>query len=210
MLAAAVPARTGDSVLELGSGAGTASLCLAARIPDISVTGAEIESDLVRISNQNATANRMGDRVVFVTVDVMDLPLDMKRDYAHVICNPPFHSGDGDQSPDAARAIATHDDGSLRAWLDVGVKRTASGGTFTAIVRADRLGETLAALPQAGLRLFPLWPRAGQAAKRLIVQMRKGSRAPLELCAGLVLHEDDGSYTNEADLVLRGAKGLTF
>jgi tRNA1(Val) A37 N6-methylase TrmN6 len=90
------------------------------------------------------------------------------------------------------------------------MKRTASGGTFTAIVRADRLSETLIALPQTGVRLFPLWPRVGQAAKRVIVQLRKGSRAPQELCAGLVLHEEDGTYTGEAELVLRGAKGLEF
>jgi tRNA1(Val) A37 N6-methylase TrmN6 len=210
MLAAAVPARMGDMVLELGSGAGTASLCLAARIPEISITGAEIESDLVGTSNHNATANQMGDRVVFVTVDALDLPTDMKRDYDHVMCNPPFHGDDGERSPDEARALATHDEGSLATWLDVGVRRTASGGTFTAIVRADRLSETLMALPQTGLRLFPLWPRAGQAAKRVIVQLRKGSRAPQELCPGLVLHEEDGTYTREAELVLRDAKGLEF
>jgi len=210
MLAAAVPAHAGDIVLELGSGAGTASLCLAAHIPEISITGAEIESDLVSISNQNATTNQMGDRVVFVTVDVLNLPQDMKHDYDHVMCNPPFHGDDGERSPDEARALATHDDGSLSGWLNVGVKRTASGGTFTAIVRADRLGEALTVLPQTGLRLFPLWPRAGQAAKRIIVQLRKGSRAPQDLCAGLVLHREDGTYTDEADLVLRGAKGLEF
>jgi len=210
MLAAAVPARAGNTVLELGSGAGTASLCLASRIADLTITGAEIESDLVRLSNQNSTANQLGDRVVFVTVDVLDLPGDMKHDYDHVMCNPPFHGDEGERSPDEARALATHDGGSLATWLGVGVKRTASGGTFTAIVKADRLSETLAALPQTGLRLFPLWPCAGQAAKRIIVQSRKGSRTPLELCAGLVLHKEDGTYSGEAELVLRGAKGLEF
>lgn len=210
VLAAAVPAWAGDNALELGSGAGTASLCLAARVPDLAITGAEIESELVRISNANATANQLGDRVVFVTVDVLDLPPDMKRDYDHVFCNPPFHGAEGDHSPDGGRARATHDDGTLEAWLRVGVARVASGGTFTAIVRADRLTETLAALPETGVRLFPLWSRAGQCAKRIIVQARKGSRAPLELLAGLVLHKEDGSYTDEADAVLRGQCALTL
>jgi tRNA1Val (adenine37-N6)-methyltransferase len=208
MLAAAVPAHAGDSILELGSGCGTASLCLAACIADISITGAEIESDLVRLSNANATANRLSDRVVFVTVDVLDLPADMKRDYDHVICNPPFHGMDGERSPDELRAGATRDDGFLVEWLRVGTKRTASGGTFTCIVRADRFGETLAALPKTGLRIFPLWPRHGDAAKRVIVQLRKGSGAAPELLAGLVLHRDDGSYTDEADAVLRGQARL--
>jgi tRNA1(Val) A37 N6-methylase TrmN6 len=208
MLAGSIPATSGNTVLELGSGAGTASLCLAERMADISVVGAEIETELVRISNGNATANRLGDRVVFVTVDVLDLPSDMKRDYDHVFCNPPFHGTQGERSPDDARALAMQDEGALAAWLNVGTKRTASGGTFTAIVRADRLTETLAALPEMGVRVFPLWPRAGQSAKRVIVQVRKGSRAPLELLAGLVLHKDDGSYTDEADAVLRGERAL--
>ena len=210
MLAAAVPATAGNRLLELGSGAGTASLCLADRIPNITVTGAEIESELVRISNSNATANHLGDRVVFVTVDVLDLPSDMRRDYDHVFCNPPFHGGDGERSPDDDRARATQDEGALAAWLSVGIKRVASGGTFTTIVRADRMTETLAALPEAGVRIFPLWPRAGHSTKRIIFQVRKGSRAPLELLAGLILHKDDGSYTEEADAVLRGERALAL
>ena len=208
MLAAAVPAKPGDEVLELGSGSGVASLCLAARIAGVTVTGAEIESGVTGLSNRNATANQLGDRAVFVTVDVFDLPVDMRRDYDHVFCNPPFHGSEGERSPDSARAAATHDDGMLAEWLSVGVKRTTSGGTFTCIIRADRLGEALAALPAAGVRVCPLWPRAGESAKRVILQLRKGSRAPLELLGGLALHRDDGLYTEQADAILRGKKGL--
>jgi tRNA1(Val) A37 N6-methylase TrmN6 len=208
MLAAALPAGPGDVVLELGSGAGAASLCLAARVPDVQVVGAEIESELVTLSNQSAAANGLGGRVVFVTVDVLDLPADMKRDYGHVFCNPPFHLGSGERSPDALRAGALHDDGALGDWLGIGAKRTVSGGTFTAILRADRLGEALAVLPPTGVSVFPLHPRAGEPAKRVIVQLRKGSLAPLAMRHGMVLHEADGSYTAEAEAVLRGDAAL--
>lgn len=208
MLAAAVPARPGDSVLELGSGAGTASLCLAARVDGVSIAGAEIDSDWVTLSNGNATANGFEGRVVFVTVDALELPADMKRDYDHVICNPPFHGADGDESPDARRAAATHDDGLLAEWLGIGVRRTVPGGTFTCILRADRMGEALAALPSLGVRVLPLWPRAGVAAKRVILQVKKSARSPLVLLAGLVLHEADGGYTPEADAILRGERRL--
>ncbi|HXC56438.1 MAG TPA: DUF2007 domain-containing protein [Rhizomicrobium sp.] len=210
MLAAAVPAEAGEAVLELGSGAGTASLCLAARAAGVTVTGAEIESELVTLANGNATQNGLGDRVVFVTVDALALPSDMRRDYAHVLCNPPFHGADGEQSPDALRAEAMHDDGQLAAWLGVGVRRTAAGGTFTAILRADRMGEALAALPQAGVGVYPLWPRAGAPAKRVLLQVKKNSRTPLALLPGLVLHQEDGSYTSEADAVLRGETAIAW
>ena len=209
MLAAAVPAAAGDEVLELGSGAGTASLCLAARVAGVRAVGAEVESELVTLSNENATVNAMGERVMFVTVDALDLPADMKRDYDHVMCNPPFHAG-GEVSPDEMRAGALHDAGELAQWLSVGVKRAAPGGTFTAILRSDRLGEALAALPSTGVSVYPLHPHAGEAAKRVIVQVRKASRAPFQMLHGLVLHAADGAYTAEADAVLRGERGLTL
>jgi tRNA1(Val) A37 N6-methylase TrmN6 len=208
MLSAAVPARAGDTVLELGSGAGTASLCLAARIADVRVVGAEIESELVTLASGNAADNGFDARVVFVTADALDLPSEMKRDYAHAMCNPPYHGTGGEQSPDAMKAGATHDDGELAAWLTVGVKRTAPGGTFTCILRADRMGEALAALPATGVSVFPLYPRAGEAAKRVILQAKKGARAPLAMLAGMVLHEADGAYTAAADAVLRGEAGI--
>jgi len=106
------------------------------------------------------------------------------------------------------QALALQDGGRLADWLALGLKRTASGGTFTAILRADRLAEALAALPERGVAVFPLWPRAGQPAKRVILQVRQGARTPLQVLAGLVLHAADGTYTAEADAVLRQGAGL--
>jgi len=208
MLAAAIPAKAGNEVLELGAGAGTASLCLAWRVPDCAVTGVEIDEALVDLANRNAAANEFEARTHFVRADVLALPREMKRDFAHVFCNPPFHHAEGDSSPDAARSRALMDAGRLRDWLRTGLKRTASGGTFTAILRADRLGEALANLPERGVAVFPLWPRADSPAKRIIVQVRKGSNHPLALLPGLVLHEDDGRSTAAADAILREGAAL--
>ena len=204
MLAAAVPARAGDNVLELGAGAGVASLCLAARVDLCRITAVEIDAELAGLIRQNAQSNRAA--VEAVCADVFDLPSELKREFAHVFCNPPFHEGEA--SPDAARDRALRDTGRLADWMETGVRRTVSGGTFTTIIRADRLGEALAALPATGIAVFPLWPRAGEQAKRVIVQATKGARAPLALLGGLVLHEADGRYTREADAVLRDGAAL--
>lgn len=199
MLAAAVPARDGDDVLELGAGVGTASLCLAARVR-CSVVGVEIDPVLTRLAEENAR----GAAARFVQGDVFDLPPELKRDFAHVFCNPPFHEGEA--SPDPARDKALRDEGRLGDWLELGLRRTS--GTFTTIVRADRLGEALARLPARGVAIFPLWPRAGTAAKRVLLQARKGSGAALALLPGLVLHEVDGRYTEAADAILRDGGAL--
>jgi tRNA1(Val) A37 N6-methylase TrmN6 len=208
MLAAAVPARSGEAALELGAGAGTASLCLAHRIENLTVAGLEIDERLANIANTNAAANDMDGRVLFIAGDALDPPAALRRPFDHVFCNPPFH--EGEVSPDAARARALQDDGRLAGWLAAGLKRTVSGGTFTAILCSDRLGEALAALPERGLSIFPLWRRVGEPAKRVIVQVRQGSRAPLRLLPGLALHAAEGRYTPEADAVLRDGASLAL
>ena len=207
MLAAAVP--DGITALELGAGAGTATLCLAARRKNMAITGLEIDPDLVKLANENAAANGMTDRVRFAAANIFALPLAFKRDYDCVFLNPPFH-GEGQTPPVPERVRALMDNGTLSDWLEAGMKRVASGGSLTAILRADRLNEALTALPLGGIRVLPLWPRTGEAARRVLVQARKASRAPLQLLPGLALHDETGAYTPDADAILRGERALAL
>ena len=208
MVAAAIPALEGDEVFELGSGAGTASLCLAARVPACRVFGIDVVQDLVELARENARTNHMESRVHFVQGNALDLPVDYRRSFDHVFCNPPYHGREGNPSPNTKRALALQDENRLGDWLAAGLRRVVSGGTLSAIIRADRLGEALHALPPRGIAILPLWPRAGEAAKRVIVNTTMNSRAPLALLAGLVLHEEDGRYTEQAEAVLRHAGSL--
>lgn len=211
MLAAAVPANRGEEVLELGAGVGTASLCLASRIENLMVAGIEIDPALVKLANANAAENGMDARVSFVAGDALAPPEELRQQFDHVFCNPPFHGEENQSSPDEGRALALHDDEvHLAEWFAAGLKRTAPGGSLTVILRADRLSEALCALPQRGVAIFPLWPRAGVPAKRILVQARPGARTAFAILPGLVLHEAEGGYTKEADAVLRDGGSLAL
>ena len=177
MLAAAVPAKPGKTILELGAGAGTASLCLASRALGVSIIGVEIDAALAALANENAKSNGVDARVRIAAGDVFDLPKELRRDFAHVFCNPPFHDDNGEVSPDASRDRALRDKGKLCDWIELGLKRVESGGTFTAIVRADRLSEALARLPERGVSLFhcgraPANPQNGSSFRRSKVRAR--------------------------------------
>src|SRR6185503_18916600 len=103
LLAAAVPAKAGETALELGAGAGTASLCLAARVPGVAVTGVEIDQGLAALAGKNAAAS--GFEARFEAADVFALPAALKRDFDQVFATPPLH-GEGAVPPDPARARA--------------------------------------------------------------------------------------------------------
>lgn len=210
MLAAAVPGKPGDEVLELGCGAGIASLCLVARIADCHVTGVEIAPELVALAEKNAHANGWAARVAFEMADVLRLPNHLRKSFDHVFCNPPFHLSSDEVSPNADRARALSDRDGLHDWIIAGLARVGPGGTLTLIIRADRLREVLRSAPHEASTIFPLWPRQGEPAKRVVLQIVKDSRAQLRLAAGLVLHEHDGRYTPQAERILRGGGSLAL
>lgn len=211
LLAAAVPAKAGERILELGSGAGIASLCLAARVPDCTITGIEVDAELVTLANTNAAKNGMSGRVRFVEGDVFNsFPPPEEEEihwFDHVFLNPPFHDRRGQASPTLQRERAKR--GEVAAWMQRGLEMTRTGGTTTAILRADRLSEIEGLAPDSRWSVMLLLPRADKPAKRIIAQVRKGERGSRGL-AWLILHEEDGSPTKSADDILRRAQPLVL
>ena len=119
--------------------------------------------------------------------------------FGHVLTNPPFHRHDHRSPPDALRAEAmvAGDADFLPRWIRICAALLCHGGRLAAVVRTDALPVVLPALEGrvGGLRLVPVHTRDGAAAPRLLLVGRKGSRAPLEILPGLVLHDAAGRPT---------------
>jgi tRNA1Val (adenine37-N6)-methyltransferase len=214
MLAAAVSARPGDRVCDLGAGAGTAVLCLAARVPGLHITAVEIDEGLAELARANAARNVGAISFEVVIADVLKRPRTLARQhFDHVLTNPPYHDvARGTRAPDEAKARATSAYArELAEWLRFARALTRPKGTVTAILPPDQLPAAFAALSPDGLgvEIVPLWSKEGAPAKRLIIRTRMNERMPLVMTRGLILHREDGKPTPEAELVLREGAGLT-
>jgi tRNA1(Val) A37 N6-methylase TrmN6 len=213
LLAAAVPARAEDRVLDIGCGSGAASLCLAARVPGCRVIGLERDPELAWLAAENIARNDFAARLSVVEGDLLQPPESLAPgSFTQVMANPPYlAAARASASPIAARAAAAVEGEAILAdWIDFAVAMLRDKGVLTLIQRADRLGDLLAALSgrAGGIIVFPLWPGQGKPAKRILLQARKGSAAPLTLAQGLVLHRADGRNSETAEAILRHGAAL--
>lgn len=215
-LAASAPAAPGERVLDLGSGAGVASFCLAARVKGLSLHGLEVHSAYASLAGSNAA--RIGVDFTIFRGDVAEPPADLRAlIFDGVIANPPyFRAGAGLVSE--AKETAHHETVPLSVWVDCALRRLVPGGWLVMIQRAERLAEVLRTLDgRAGdIHVKPIAGRIGRPATRVVVKAQKGARAPLTLCAPLIEHDgethvsDGDDYSAAAKAILRDGKEMAF
>jgi len=211
ILAAACPVKSGEGVLDLGCGVGSAGLCLAHRVPNISLRGVDIQENHIDIARQNAKLNDRTSNTEFMTSDMR--LYKHEAGFHHVVCNPPYlETGDHLRSPHSEKAMAMgHDnDVSTKDWVHNASRLLKPQGGLTMVHEAGKADKIIQAMEGrfGAIEIIPLWPKAGRQAKRVIIRAIKGRKTPLSLHSGIILHDDQGGYTLEADKILRDGEGL--
>jgi len=212
-LAAAIPAKEGERVLDIGFGVGVAGLCLAKRQMGVMVTGLEIQPDVADIALKNIKRNSLRDIEVIVG-DIFDVPRELKTgSFDHVMTNPPFYDARKALSPPNQSKSLAHmhkDDETIEKWVESSIAFLKPKGLFTIVYPAENLDDLLGLLcgPLGNVAIFPLWPGNGKAAKRVIMSGQKGAAGPVRLLPGLRLHAPPRRYAPEAEEVLRDGAAI--
>jgi tRNA1(Val) A37 N6-methylase TrmN6 len=194
-------------ILDAGAGVGTLSLCMAATSSaPVAIYALEKQRDLHALLAQNIKANRFDNQIMAHCGDLCAPPPDIGQ-FDHILSNPPFLTAqEASASPNpikqAANVLAQ---GTLADWIKACLKLLAPKGLISLILRAESLEIATHALAKScgEVTLTPLWPKAGQPAVRIILSARKGVKSPLRLMPGIILHQADGTYTPQAEAILR-------
>ena len=192
LLAAFVQARSGQSVLDLGMGAGVVALCLARRVADLEIAGLELQPAYARLACRNAGENGFEFKVEVGDVLCPPPPI-AQRSFDHVVMNPPyFRERDGLAAHDSGRETANRECQTLETWIDCAIRRLKPGGRLWMMQRTSRLPEILTAVAgRCGSTMaVPLQPKAGTDSQRILLSTRKGGRGEFRLASPLVLHEE--------------------
>ena len=212
-LAATIPCDPGETIFEAGIGTGVASLCVAARVKDVHITGVELSGRYAMIGKKNAANNGFENNIRFITGDVKEA---LRRDladwpahgsFSHAFANPPYFDNNTIlKSPNSLKAAANgFGPEDLDLWVKVLGTMVAMRGTVTFVHRAEAVGRLLTAMEGkfGDIRIAPLHAREGMAATRVIIQGVRGTKGPLQLLPGLILHSSGNAFTPEAEAILR-------
>ena len=177
-------------------------------------TGIERDPATAALAKHNLDANGLSDWPVLaatVQATCADSGPFAGTRFDHAMANPPWHRATASASPSPRRDLARRASADmLPDWIAALARVLRVGGTLTLVLPAARHADAAAALVGHGfgpVRLLPLWPSAGRAARIAIMQAALGGRGDAVLLPGLVLHRPDG-FTEATEAVLRHGQPL--
>ena len=203
LVAALVPIKRGESVLDVGAGNGVIGCCLNARIPCV-ITAIETQSDLCSLIQENADLNKA--KIEVIQQDIFSKHDSLKgKLFHHVITNPPFYeiSKNTRQNPEQRKAYVQNFD--LKKWLEYCLKHLRAKGSFNLIHRPEMLGQILPVLEKklGNIEIFPIVSKEGEPAKRILVRGILNKNGSLILHSPLIMHTKENKRTELAEKILR-------
>jgi tRNA1Val (adenine37-N6)-methyltransferase len=204
--------RTGDKVIDLGTGNGVIAMMLAYLYPSISIRAVEVQQGMARRAERNARLNGLDDRVTIVWLDLMDVPSSFAPgSFDLVISNPPFRRlRSGRVSPKSEKQIARHEmKATLDDFLASAVFLLAAKGRFACIYLAERSVDLLATMRRVGIepkRLQAVHPLIASDAHMVLVEGVKAGGAALQVLPPLVIYDQPNHYSSDVADMLLGRK----
>lgn len=203
LLAASVKVGAGSRVLDLGVGTGAASLCLAARVPGIVLSGVDSNASYLALAHKSATLNGLSLDLHEADVGTVER-LFPKGCFDAVMANPPYYEAASySPSPDTGKNSAHAGEGGADAWVGAADYALKPGGVFYVVFPAEGEKGLRDALKTRfkSLIIQRFLAKADGPARRVIIAAMNIGEGIIERPPA-ILHDKKGGYTEEIKAVL--------
>jgi tRNA1Val (adenine37-N6)-methyltransferase len=212
MLAHFVAVRSGDRIVDLGSGNGVIAMVLGYFHPAAHIVGVELQSSMIARARRSIRGNCLAGRVQMVQEDVRRFGrLQSSGAFDVAVCNPPYRrAASGRMSAGEERRLARHElNGGLADFVAAASCLVKEKGRVALVHLAARSVDVMTAMRQNGIepkRVRMVHSRPGAAASLLLAEGVKGGKAGLTVHSPLILYRSSKQYTAEAAALIAGKR----
>ena len=180
--------KTGEKVLDLGTGTGIIPILLEAKTSGEDFTALEIQNESADMARRSVLLNELQDKIRIVD--------------GVVTTNPPYmNDNHGLKNPDMPKAIARHE---VLCTLEDVIREASlvlkEKGRFYMVHRPHRLIEIINTMSKYRLeakRMKLVHPFVDKEANMVLIEATKGGNSFLKVEKPLVVYKEQGVYTDE-------------
>ena len=196
-------AKTGEKVLDIGTGTGIIPILMAAKTKGRHFTGLEIQHESAGMTIRSVAYNHLEERISIVEGDIREAgKLFDPASFDVVTSNPPYMvANHGLVNPDSAKMIARHE---ICCTLEDIAQQTAkllkNGGRFYMVHRPFRLAEIFCTLVKYDLepkRMRLVYPYVDKEPNMVLIEALKGGNSRITCEPPLIVYKEQGVYTEE-------------
>ena len=193
--------RTGDKVVDLGTGCGIIPIVMARRCAGLKIVAVEVQTELADLAVINVQQNRLEDHIDVMHMDMKLLTPHMISGHCDlIVSNPPYHRpGSGRINPDPQRAIARHEiKASLVDVLQTARRMLRTAGRFVTIYAAERTTDILSQMRKERIepkKIRMIHSNRHSDAGLILIEGSKGGRPGVKAGPPLFIYDEKGEYT---------------
>lgn len=177
------------------------------------IIGVEIQKEIYDLAIKNILINNLCNQIDIINEDVLNLSNKYdSNSFDLITCNPPyFKINEGSKINDNdIKAIARHE---IKLKLDdvfrVAKKLLKNNGKIVIVHRTDRLIDIINSMQNYNIepkRIRFVFPYDNSKSNLILVEGVKDGRSGIIIEHPLVVHNQDGSYTEEVEMIFNGGK----
>lgn len=175
------------------------------------IVGVELQPEVFSLAEKSIRLNKLENQIKIVNMDVNDISSVYDTDVFDLItCNPPYFKvkGKSNTNEDNIKAIARHELAlDLDSIFKIAKKILKNNGKIVMVHRTDRLIDIITCMKQNNIepkRIKIVYPFKESKSNMVLIEGAKNGKTGLEIENSLIVHNSDGTYTDEVLKIFNG------
>ncbi|KEI06752.1 hypothetical protein Z954_09630 [Clostridium botulinum C/D str. BKT2873] len=199
--------KNGNRVVDLCSGTGIVPFIIAGKTKASSITGIEIQEDMVEMANRSAMFNKLQDKIEFICEDLTNIDIMKKIPKVDVVTvNPPYKLyNSGIVNPSDKMAIARHEICCNLEDVIIACRTLLKDNKRMYMVhRPDRLADIITLMRKNKIepkRIQMVHPNTKKAPNIVLIEGQRDGGAFLKWEPPIYVYNDKGGYSDQIEAI---------